>query len=117
MRVMIIGATKFMGSFVIKRLTRMGHDVTTFHQGQSELLGDRTDFNALKDAIDQALTRSVAWERANPPGAAGAELDYTIRGHAVGQVRLKCRRHSCKGALGPLARVIGTDIRETSATE
>lgn len=61
MRVMIIGGTKFTGPFVIKRLTGMGHDVTAFHRGQSEmassldgseLLGDRNDFNALKGSIE-----------------------------------------------------------------
>ena len=61
MRVMIIGGTKFMGPFVIKRLKTMGHSVTAFHRGQSELasslgaeelLGDRNDFSTLKQAID-----------------------------------------------------------------
>jgi nucleoside-diphosphate-sugar epimerase len=61
MRVMIIGGTKFMGPFVVKRLKAMGHDVAAFHRGQSELasslgadelLGDRNDFNTLKQAID-----------------------------------------------------------------
>ena len=61
MRVMIIGGTKFMGPFVIKRLINMGHEVTAFHRGQTELgpslgaeelLGDRNDFNALKDAVE-----------------------------------------------------------------
>jgi nucleoside-diphosphate-sugar epimerase len=61
MRVMIIGGTKFMGPFVIKRLINMGHDVTAFHRGQSELvsssgaselLGDRNDFSILNQAID-----------------------------------------------------------------
>ena len=33
-----------------------------------------------KDVISQeeALARSVAWERENPPDVAGAEFDYTI---------------------------------------
>jgi len=33
-----------------------------------------------KDVVSQeeALARSVAWERANPPDVAGAPFDYTI---------------------------------------
>ncbi len=61
MRVLIIGGTKFMGPHVIRRLITMGHTVTAFHRGQSELdpslgakelLGDRNDFSSLRQAVD-----------------------------------------------------------------
>lgn len=68
MRVMIIGGTKFMGPHVIRRLRGMGHDVTTFHRGQSELepslgaeelFGDRNNFNALKQAIETCAPDAI----------------------------------------------------------
>ena len=36
MRVLIIGGTKFVGPFLVRRLLAGGHDVTVFHRGQHE---------------------------------------------------------------------------------
>lgn len=36
MRILVIGGTQFIGPFVVRRLVRMGHDVTIFHRGQTE---------------------------------------------------------------------------------
>jgi nucleoside-diphosphate-sugar epimerase len=36
MRILVIGGTQFIGPFVVRRLERMGHDVTIFHRGQNE---------------------------------------------------------------------------------
>lgn len=36
MRILVIGGTQFIGPFVVRRLDRMGHDVTIFHRGQNE---------------------------------------------------------------------------------
>lgn len=50
MRILIIGGTKFIGPFVIRKLVARGHEVTAFHRGSSkadlpasvgEILGDR----------------------------------------------------------------------------
>lgn len=42
MRVLIIGGTRFIGPFVVRRLHTLGHDVALFHRGKStaELPGD-----------------------------------------------------------------------------
>ncbi len=37
MRVLVIGGTQFIGPFVVRRLARMGHDVTIFHRGEHEV--------------------------------------------------------------------------------
>jgi len=36
MRVLIIGGTRFMGPWVVRRLVETGHEVTLFHRGQTE---------------------------------------------------------------------------------
>ena len=36
MRILVIGGTQFIGPFVVRRLERMGHDVTIFHRGEHE---------------------------------------------------------------------------------
>jgi nucleoside-diphosphate-sugar epimerase len=63
MRVLIIGGTRFIGPFVVRRLQAMGHAATLFHRGQtpaddstgaSEILGDRRDLDAFAAAFHQA---------------------------------------------------------------
>jgi nucleoside-diphosphate-sugar epimerase len=36
MQILVIGGTQFIGPFVVRRLDRLGHDVTIFHRGQTE---------------------------------------------------------------------------------
>ena len=36
MRVLVIGGTQFIGPYVVRRLSRDGHDVTVFHRGRTE---------------------------------------------------------------------------------
>jgi len=38
MRVLVIGGTKFIGPAAVARLHAMGHDVTVFHRGETELI-------------------------------------------------------------------------------
>lgn len=60
MRVLVLGGTRFVGRFVVERLTRRGHDVTLFHRGETEtsapstvhhLHGDFADFPRHFDAL------------------------------------------------------------------
>ena len=56
MQIVVIGGTRFIGPFVVKRLHAQGHEVTLFHRGKSKaelpedvthIIGDRnqlTDF-------------------------------------------------------------------------
>ena len=36
MRILVIGGTRFMGPWVVRRLVEAGHEVTLFHRGQTE---------------------------------------------------------------------------------
>jgi nucleoside-diphosphate-sugar epimerase len=36
MRVLVLGGTRFMGPFAVRRLVESGHDVTVFHRGRSQ---------------------------------------------------------------------------------
>jgi nucleoside-diphosphate-sugar epimerase len=54
MKVLIIGGTRFIGVFVVRRLIEEGHDVTVFHRGQTNselpasvthILGDRRNLS------------------------------------------------------------------------
>ena len=35
MKILIIGGTNFIGSYVVRQLIKMGHEVTVFHRGQT----------------------------------------------------------------------------------
>ncbi len=91
MRVLVIGGTGFIGPDVVQRLSRMGHEITLFHRGQT--MADwlpgvqhltasiNTDQHLVADTTrireelgygelvsqDEALRRTIAWERAHPP--------------------------------------------------
>jgi nucleoside-diphosphate-sugar epimerase len=36
MKVLILGGTRFMGPYVVRRLSALGHDLTIFHRGETE---------------------------------------------------------------------------------
>lgn len=59
MNILIIGGTRFMGPFIVKKLQSAGHNLTLFHRGNTpsklsesveEILGDR---NQLSDFAEQ----------------------------------------------------------------
>ena len=61
MKVLAIGATGFLGPHVAGHLTRMGHEVTVFHRGETEanlpdsvrqIRGDRNDLPEHQDAFE-----------------------------------------------------------------
>src|ERR1700726_4196403 len=35
MNILVIGGTRFMGPFVVRKLSEQGHDITIFHRGQA----------------------------------------------------------------------------------
>ena len=54
MKTLILGGTNFVGPFVVRELVELGHEVTTFHRGETEqdlppnvrhVHGDFADFN------------------------------------------------------------------------
>ena len=36
MRILVLGGTRFVGPYVVRRLARLGHDLTVFHRGETE---------------------------------------------------------------------------------
>jgi nucleoside-diphosphate-sugar epimerase len=69
MRILIIGGTRFLGPYVVRRLVEAGgHDVTVFHRGETEadlphglrhLHGDRHDLHAFHDEFRQFAPQVV----------------------------------------------------------
>jgi nucleoside-diphosphate-sugar epimerase len=67
MKILILGGTKFIGPHVVRRLVKLGHEVTIFHRGQTEtdlpfsVRHVHGDFSAFANYVDQlrALTPEV----------------------------------------------------------
>jgi nucleoside-diphosphate-sugar epimerase len=68
MRILVVGGTRFIGLWVVRRLAEAGHEVSVFHRGQSravlpegvaEVLGERRDRVALEAAVRQARPEVV----------------------------------------------------------
>ncbi len=62
MNVLIIGGTRFIGPYVVRKLVEQGNDVTVFHRGKSKtplpdevthIYGDRKDLSDFKDQIEK----------------------------------------------------------------
>jgi len=62
MRILVIGGTRFMGPYVLQKLSAAGHEVSVFHRGQTkielpegvrEILGDRNRLPAYASALRQ----------------------------------------------------------------
>lgn len=60
MRILVLGGTRFIGPFVVRRLVAAGHDVSVFHRGRTQaelpaavarLYGDRARLPALRDVF------------------------------------------------------------------
>lgn len=60
MRLLVLGGTRFIGPWVVRRLAASGHDVTVFHRGHHQadlpasvahLHGDRRNLRAFRDAF------------------------------------------------------------------
>ncbi len=67
MRILILGGTKFLGPYIVRRLAEGGHNVTIFHRGKTEadlpsnvrhIHGDFTEFNNYVDDL-RALAPEV----------------------------------------------------------
>ncbi len=63
MRILIIGGTRFIGPWVVRRLAKLGHDVTVFHRGETqaelpggvnEIYGDRRELASFAAAFKTA---------------------------------------------------------------
>lgn len=68
MHVLVIGGTSFMGPEIIKRLFNMGHEITVFHRGQTnielpdgvnEILGDRNDLLSFQPKLQKLKPDAV----------------------------------------------------------
>src|SRR4051794_34694820 len=87
MRVLVIGATGFIGPHVVSTLERDGHEVVAFHRGNApttaplECLGDRRTLSAHCDGL-RALRPDVVVDLILSSGRQASELMNVFRGAA-----------------------------------
>jgi nucleoside-diphosphate-sugar epimerase len=86
MRILLIGATGFIGRPTARELIRLGHEVTVFHRGLAaapdgvkEIIGDRNDLEAHAGAF-RALRPDVVVDFVLSNGQQAKELVDTFRG-------------------------------------
>jgi len=123
-RVLLIGGSGFIGSFVAQQLVRLGHQVTVFHRGQTaiptgsvEIIGDRSRLLDHQDAL-RALKPDVVVDLILSSGGQARELMSVVRGATPRVVVLSsCDVYRACGVLhgsepGPLEPL---PLTETSA--
>ena len=90
MRILILGGTGFIGSWVTRSLAEGGSEVAVFHRGKTqaalpagvrEILGDRKAFDESRDALQSFRPDVVVDIALYTEGAAKAVVDL-FRGHA-----------------------------------
>ena len=90
MRILILGGTGFIGSWVTRSLAEGGSEVAVFHRGKTqaalpvgvrEILGDRKAFDESRDALQSFRPNVVVDIALYTEGAAKAVVDL-FRGHA-----------------------------------
>ncbi len=82
MRVLVIGASGFVGTPVARRLRELGHEVATFHRGSgADVRGDRRDLPAFRESFarlePEVVVDAIAYTERD-----GAALVATFRGLA-----------------------------------
>ena len=62
MKILAIGGTGFIGPHVVRQLAEMGHEVTVFHRGRTQvdlpaeqILGERRDLAGLRPRADVVI--------------------------------------------------------------
>jgi len=130
MRVLVIGATGFIGPSVVAALERDGHDVVIFHRGSgpraaaNEILGDRRRLAEHRTAL-RALRPDVVVDLVLSSGRQAAELVDVFRGAAgrlvaisSGDVYRACGvlHGSEPGPLQPVPLTEDSDLRTSLQT-
>ena len=105
MRVLVVGGTNFLGPPLVRRLVALGHEVAVFHRGRTgaelppavEHKALDTDSGRIRRELGfvevvtpgEALERTVAWERANPPERPSGLglLDYDAEDALLAELR------------------------------
>jgi nucleoside-diphosphate-sugar epimerase len=84
MRILIIGGTGFIGPPLVRQLSRMGHSVSVFHRGKTQvdlpaeqILGERADLPVLRPQVDIVIDLILS------SGAQAAALMRVFRGVAL----------------------------------
>ena len=88
MRVLVIGGTGFIGSYLTRELIRLGHDVVVLHRGRTaapsgvrELVGDRRRLTDSAEAL-RAVAADVVIDVVLSSGRQARELMKILRGQA-----------------------------------
>ena len=94
MRILLIGGTGFIGSFVAADLVRRGHDVVVFHRGPTDagaarqMIGDRNRLPELAAEL-RALALDVVIDLILSSGRQARDLMNVFRGVAARVVALR----------------------------
>lgn len=100
MKILVIGGTGFIGTFVVRDLVAQGHDVAVFHRGNAKpvlhdsvrrIVGDRNDLAAHRAGIEQLAPEVV--------------LDFLLSDDRQAQALMDCFR-------GLTARVIAISSQD-----
>jgi len=103
MRVLVIGGTGFLGPFVVRQLSDLGHHVTVFHRGEHEPELPHGVRHVHSPAAEFPVTTF-------PPEVAEPAWDVVLHMVAMGEADARAARETFRGAAGRIVVLSSGDV-------
>jgi nucleoside-diphosphate-sugar epimerase len=107
-RMLIIGGTGFIGSYVVRELLRLGHDVTVFHRGVKN--ENATDFGAQRDGRVRELFGDRRRLAESAAAIRSARPDVIIDVILSSGTQARDLVSVCRGAAGRVVALSSMDV-------
>src|SRR5262249_20802552 len=103
MRVLVIGGTSFLGPFVVRQLSDLGHHITVFHRGEHE--------PELPSEVRHVHSPSAGFPVTSfPPGLTELASDVVLHMSAMGEADARAARETFRGTARRIVVLSSGDV-------